>query len=323
VWELTPGNPAAWRRITDTVSSTAPNGVKGGRARTAIVGLLDTGLPKGPGFMVGGATFNAADKKIYKFVAGGIIETVCGGVTGLTLGGGATEATFKIKDDYLLPWQVGHVLVNPIGTLPSGSIVIRESFDGGATFQTIERDVRVAVLNSTVNPARQVFITLRGTPGNTPCINKLNEVFEQIAGPGLVETVIRFNIVTAGVRYLYMLRDGSMTIETTAQMTTPDKCLLMKITPGSPPVPFDFVNKRLIHRKYTGTKSGADPSFSNDFPVLPAYIRGTGVVASGAHLYNIADPAANGQPAGTILFNTAIVVSGLTNGDSYIVELEA
>jgi hypothetical protein len=278
--------------------------------------------------LIGGfaGTVSSANAQIWKFGGGGIIETSCGGVTGLTLAGGASQASFKLKDDFALPWAVGKVLANPIGNLPPGSIELQYSFDGGLTRQSVPRDTITTVLNSGSNPARQVWITLRGTPGNPPCISRLNELFEQAGGPGLVETVIRFNIVVTGVRYLYIARDGAITIEATLQQTTPDKCRLMKITPngGNAPTPFDYVNKRLIHRKYSGAKSGGvDPSFSNDFPVLPSYLRATRVMAADASLRDIPDPAANGQAAGTILDDTPIVVSGLSNGDSFIVEMEA
>jgi hypothetical protein len=113
-----------------------------------------------------------------------------------------------------------------------------------------------------------------------------------------------------------MARDGKITIEPTLQQTTPDKCRLMKITPNGPssaPTPFDYVNKRHIRRKYSGTHSGSNPSFANDFPVLPSFIKAWRVVAG--DVFDIADP--------TVADDTNIVVLGLSNGENYIVELEA
>lgn len=309
LWELTPGQTFLWRALPTLL--TVNNGTRG---RAGMAGTLLGGLPKGKGFLAGGTlgSSNTASAQVWEFAEGGIIETNCSGATGLALGGGTTQATFEV-DSIALPWQVAKVLSVPIGNLPTGSI--RIAYDFGNGFVDVPRDRVTTISNSAINPTPKVRITLIGTSDVRPCINKLNELYEQVGGPGLVETKLRFNIPTGGVRYLYIDRDGIVTIEATAQKTTPNKALLMVITPNgvSAPTPSDRVNKRWLHRKYTGSKSGGvDPTFTNDLPFDPSFIKAE-LVDGSANKKNLADP--------TVTFNQAVVVTGLANGESFIVEL--
>lgn len=309
VWEIKPGGTPKWTAITTGL----PN-----RTFPGLGSLLIDGLPKGHGYFFGGLSYVGSlglNNDAWGFEAGGVIEVSCGGQTGLSLGPGTTTATFRVTS-ISLPWAVGTVLSSIVGLYTPGSVRVQYSFDNGATRVEVPLGRVTTIVGSPVNPTPFVYITLIG---QGICVSQLNELFEQAGGgaPGLTEVVLRFNAIGAGVRYMYMDRDGTVSFEAALQQTTIDKARLMKITPNgaSAPTPFDYVNKRLIHRKYTGTKSGADPSFANDFPVLPSYIRASGVVDSGKHLYSIADP--------TVTDDTPIVVTGLTTSDQYIVELEA
>lgn len=323
VWELKPGGTPTWFAITTSL----PN-----REWPGLVSLLLTGLPKGSGYFFGGLSFIGGlglNDDAWGFDAGGVIEVSCGGVIGLALGANTNVATFRVTS-IPLPWAVGTVLASVNGNYGPGSVKVQYSFDNGATRVDVSLGKVTTVVGSPVNPTPLVYITLIG---QGICVNQLNELFEQSGGgaPGLTEVVFRFNAIPAGARYMYMTRDGLISFSATLRQTTPDEARLMKITPdgsnpsGAAPTPFDYVNKRLIHRKYlVGPKSGGvDPSFANDFPVLPSFIKASKVTTSTAVLVNIVDPAANGQSAGTILDDQPIVVSGLSNGDSGLVELEA
>ncbi|MEW6209829.1 MAG: hypothetical protein AB1631_15805 [Acidobacteriota bacterium] len=306
LYELMPGTTPQWRALSSILEASS-----GTRGLAGMAALISSGLPKGNGFLAGGmpGVQSAANTQIWEFAEGGIVEQACG----ITLGGSTKQASFVVES-ITLPWEVGKVLANPIGNLPQGSIKIEYSFDGGATYQEIPRNQPTTVLNSDVNPTPLVRVTLIGTGAVKPCIKSINEVFEEIGGPGLAETVLMFNVIAAGTRYLYIDRDGEVTIETTAQMSTPNKCLLMKIVPNgaSAPTPTDYLNLRWSMRRFTGTKSGGvDPSFFYDWAFLPRYVNAKLKDAS-SFLKDLAVP--------TITFNAVITVTGLANGESYIIE---
>lgn len=317
VWELTPsGTAPLWRSIGMPVAFGSGTS---GRGFVGFGSLISGGLPAGDGFVLCGRVDNAQRKEIFKFAPGGIIEAACG----LTLSGTTTQASFVINDGYMLPWQVAKVFLNPIGNLPAGSLKMELQLDG-STWVEINRDTITTVTSPGGTPTRKLRITLFGAGTTKPCIAALNETYEQAAGPGLSQLFLQFNIITSGVRYLYINRDGNVTIETTAQQSNPEKCLLMKITPHnvSPttgaPTPFDFVNKRHIRRKYTATRSGGlTPAIANDLPCLPTFVRGYIKTVTTGVLVDL--PDANFP----VTFNTDIAVGGLTtNGDAYIIELE-
>ncbi len=318
-WELLPGSNPEWRKVQN--SALPP------RFSPSTASLLVGGLPKGSGYFIGGGQpLSAIEyKDIWAFEAGGVTETLCDGQLALTLGPGATQATFRI-DSIQLPWEVGKVVTNLVGHIPAGSVKVFYSFDGGVTKQEIPRDTPTTVQSSTNNPQPIIYVTLIGTPGVRPCISRINELFEQEGGPGLVETVIRFNIVTAGVRYLYIDRDGVITIEATAQESTPNKAILMKITPNGTgaPTAFDYVNKRNIVRKYRATRvAGATPAIGNDLSRTPHYMKAW-LKEANSNVKDLNDPHAAGEAAGVIIFNQPIIVDGLAvDGESYIVELHA
>jgi hypothetical protein len=151
-------------------------------------------------------------------------------------------------------------------------------------------------------------ITLIGAGSTKPCLIGLNEQFEQVGGPGFTQLVIRVNHPDAtlnATRGWFLTREGQVTVENVIARTTPDKCLLFKSIgqgAGNAPLVQDYVNKRLIHKKYTVTKAGgSDPSLPADFPVDPGL--------------TLNDPAFS--------FDQPIVVTGLVDGESARIEIEA
>jgi hypothetical protein len=86
------------------------------------------------------------------------------------------------------------------------------------------------------------------------------------------ETVVIFK-PPVGTRYLYIDKaTGAVTLETTFQETTPDKCLLLRVirVDNTASTVLDFVNKVFIHRAYRITDAAG--SIQNDFPVKPSFI---------------------------------------------------
>jgi hypothetical protein len=277
-----------------------------------MVGMLSGGLPVGAGYLLGGQIGTTQKKDIWKWGAGGIIQAACG----LTLGAGTNQASFVIDDGEQLSWQVAKVVGNPIGTnLKPGSIKLEVSFDNGA-WTEVTRDVINSIASAGSNPVRRWRVTLFGSGSNKPCISKLNENFESAAGPGFTQLVLRFNYnASLGTRYLYLSRDGVITLESTAAASIPDKCLLMQITPNgsSAPTPFDYLNKRWAHVKKTTTRaSGSTPAIAWDLAFIPSFVRAY-LKESDGTLKDKTDP--------TLTFNTAIAITLASDGQSCILEL--
>lgn len=313
VWELIPGTTPQWRNIG---LPAAMGSSSSGRSMPGLTGMLQDGLPKGAGWLFGGRVNNTPKKDVWKFIAGGIIETQLNGVTALTLGGGATVASFAI-DDLPLSWQVAKLITNPRGVIPPGSVRLSYSFDGGDSWQDIQRDQIQTILSSDNPATRKLRITLIGAGSNKPILQGLSELFETTGGPGLNQVVLRYNADLGGVRALYIDRAGVITNESTVAEGTPDKCLLQKVTPQGPgvaPAVKDYINQRLIHRKFGGTKSGGiDPVISNQFPRRVRFVQAFKIV-SGAML-DFADP--------TIAFDTSITITGLSNTEGFRLEVQA
>lgn len=313
IFELTPGINPQWKQLSTSLPM---------RHFPGVASLFSNGLPQGNGFFFGGqdpVSF-AAKSDVWRFGAGGIIETLCGGVPGITLGPGATQASFRVAN-FALDWQCAKLIANLQGTIPPGSVRLSYSLDGGATFQDVTRDVITTVLSSSNPGTRVLKITLIGSGSSKPCLNSLYEQFEKVGGPGFSQLVLRYDhpLPTLNVvRALFIDRAGVVTIENAVAETTPDKCLLHKAIgqgSGQAPLLTDYINKRSIYRKYTGTKAGgSDPSFLSYLPVKPALIEAFKVAASGA-MSNLADP--------TVTFDAAVVVTGLADTDSYRVVLTA
>jgi hypothetical protein len=314
MWELTPSDSAPlW---TDLGISPGLGSASSGRSHAGMAGLLVGGLPKGAGYLMGGRINNQPQSDIWAFAAGGIIESDCGVAgPGITLAPGVNQASFVIAD-LVLPWAVGKVLANPRGVLPPNSISLSYSFDG-VTFQPVTPNQLTTIASSSTPGTRKLRITLTGTGGGRPCLSSLYEQFEKTGGVTFAQNVLRYNAVTAGVRALYMDRDGVVTLESTILPTTPDKCLLHKVIPAGPssaPAVKDYINERRPSRRlYTGTRAGGiDPVITNRHCVKHRYAEATKIVAGA--LQDLATPA--------ITFDNDITVTGLADGQSFRLDVE-
>ena len=232
----------------------------------------------------------------------------------LTLGPGTKSATFRVAN-FQLPWQVAQMLITLRGANLQGRVKIVESFDNGAHFQEIPVNTKTAIANSNSNPNRQLLITLSGSDAVKPILAQTHETFEQTGGVGLGMVYLIYDC-PPGNTYLYMNDKGQISSEGAANQTTKVKALLLRATKNGsdPPTTFDFINKPRIERKYEGgpKSGGVDPTFANDFSVLPDFIACWKVDSDGdVHL--LADC--------TVVFNGNNTVTGLANGESYRVHL--
>lgn len=314
LWSLTPASVPQWTSLSSSIATDL-----GTRGQAGMASLLDGGLPRGRAYVFGGVRIQtgvarAIQQDVWQFEQGGVVQTTIGGITGLTLGPGTNEASVVIDDGFQLPWKVAHEILNLLGDIPTGSVKLYVQFDADGWVEVV-RDKVNSVTSSGNNPVRKVKITMYGTAASKPFLTKLNELYEQDGQPGLTQTVIRYNVPTGGVRYVYLSREGAITIETTFQATTPGKALLTEVTPGVgvAPTPLDYVNKRWDGRKYTGTRaSGATPSIPKEWSVKPTLIRAFKIV--GGAYQKLAAPA--------FTLNAAIPVAGLaSDGDEYEVEM--
>ncbi|MGA9774019.1 MAG: hypothetical protein WBV94_33620 [Blastocatellia bacterium] len=311
LWELTPSNVAGWQNIG--LPSGLGDGLTG-RGFPGLIGMLVDGLPRGTGWLIGGRLSNKPKQDIWKFAAGGIIETVFEGAPALTLGPGTKSATFRVAN-FQLPWQVAQMLITLRGANLQGRVKIVESFDNGAHLQEIPVNATTEILNSNSNPNRQLLITLIGTDAVKPIIAQSHETFEQEGGVGLGMVYLIYDC-PVGTTYLFMNDKGQITSEAGAKETTKSKALLLRATKNGSlaPTTFDFINKPRIERKYQGgpKSGGVDPSFANDFSVTPDFIQCWLVDADGiVHLLTDC----------TVVFNGNNTVTGLANGQSYRVHL--
>lgn len=307
-WELTPGEGSSgWRMIPTQLPLVRAVG---------FASLLDYGVPRGRGFIFGGlnALLNTSDD-VYAFARGGIVETTFEGQTALTLGADASFASFLIPD-LTLSFDPLYLFVALVGDLPRGSVKLEYSFDGGRTFiefttETYYNGFPVSNVAGTQTRTRTLKITLYHQGAVRPVLAKLNEFMQSI--DAAFQVVLRYDFLNGlGTRYLCMDRHGYVTLEMGAQPSTEKKCLLSKLTPTEVQ---DFINQRSIHIKYRGTQAnGVTPVFKNEIPATPKVVNAYKVKADGT-LADLADPL--------VQFGTDIMITGLANGESYVLEIGA
>ncbi|GEM_PF-3528387 len=313
IYELTPSLTPAWRSFVASLPS---------RIAPSACSLLSGGLPSGTGYFFGGATKASVLKTdIWKFVAGGVIETLFNGETALTLGPGTTQATFRIPD-FGLDWEVAKYLANLGGDIPPGTVKIRVSFDGGVSFQEVIRD-KVATIADSSNPATRILeITMFSAGSTAPKLTTVIEHFEQVGGSaGLTEVVLRVDCPSTGngVFGWFLSREAVITCEDRVETNTPSRCMLVRTQhdgPGNPPIIRQYLSRRDVTITYTGgpKAGGVDPTFLNDLAVMPNHITARRIVGGATGAVNqIADP--------NFVLDANVTVLGLANGDHYEVEV--
>lgn len=276
------------------------------------------GPPDGRAFVFGGQTqYVEARGAIYASVQGGLIATTLDGAEGVTLADSSSFASFVLPVYTLPSWAVAGYVASLEGSYSRGQVKLEVSFDGGTDFYEIKPDEFFAVTDSSTPGVRHMRITLYSYKTSKPILSKLHEMIDQNGIQVEERMVLRFNAVTAGVRGLYVDRFGWIRVESAIVPSTPDKALLARITPtGSTTAPDIklYVNQRNAKRLYRGTATGGLEEVESDLAVDARYVRAYGVRAADDVLYDVAAPEFG--------FDDVTTLTGVTDGDGYILEVE-
>lgn len=305
-WELTPEDGSGWRAIPTHLPLVRAVG---------FTSLLDDYAPRGRAFIFGGlnALLNTSDD-VYAFARGGIVETSFNGQTAITLGADATFARFLIPD-VVLSFEPIYLFVALSGNLPRGSVKLEYSFDGGQTFTEFAAEHYYKGLPADGATTRKLRMTLYRQGTARPVLAKMNEFLQSV--DAAFQVVCRYDYIIAGTRYLYMDRQGNLTLEMSALPSTAKKCLLSRLTSTEVQ---DFINRRTIHVKYRGTQAGGvTPTFYNEIPVEPRFINAYKVKSDGT-LADLTEPLVQFDQVAN---NQSILIAGLSNGESYVLEIGA
>lgn len=282
-----------------------------------LCSALNGGLPQGKAFLIAGqGRFSNATKQIFASTQGGIIATANRGEPAITIADSSTYAQFTVPV-YDANWDVAGYLLSFKGEFDSSNLKAEVSFDGGATYIEVTPDKYASIAQSSAPGVRQLRITLYNLKSSKPILSRLFEVFDQDGVQLEDRVVIRYNAPNV-VKALYVDRYGFVTLSTTVEPSTSEKCLLHKVTPSGANAPTvkNYINRRRPHIKYSQTVSNgfaATGSFDNELAVPVRYVNAT-KFSSNNQLFKIADPTAD--------FDNVITVSGVSDGDTWIVELE-
>ena len=282
-----------------------------------LCSALADGRPQGKAFLIAGqGQFSNAQQTIYASVQGGIVATTHRGEQAITIADSSTYAEFVVPI-YNALWDVAGYLLSLKGEFDSSNLKAEVSFDNGANFVEVGIDKYASIDQSSAPGIRQLRITLYNLKSSKPILSRLFEVFDQ---DGILlenRVVIRYDSPSV-VKALYVDRFGLVTLSGAVVPSTPENCLLHKVSPNSASAPTvkNYINRRRPHIKYSKVKSNsvaASESFDNELAVPVRYVNAT-KVGAGNQLYKIADPAPD--------FDALIVVAGVTDGETWIVELE-
>lgn len=289
-------------------------------ADAAMASTVLAGVTRGTGFLIAGEEPNVkATTKVYVSQLAGLIETVLDGVTGLTVSDNATFASFVVPV-YTAPWEVAGYVASLEGDWRAGMVKLEVSFDAGDHWHQVNPDQFFAVTDSDTPAVRHARITLYSFKSSKPIVTNLFELLDEDGDEVEERYVLRFNIQTGWTSALYLSRSGAITLSATIEPSTPDKALLLKITPdgSSAPDVLPYVNKRRAHLRYRGTQPIAPDlaTVVNDLSVVPTYVRLMGATISDGILYEVPDPP-------LVAFDTPYeILAWVNGGDDYILEVE-
>lgn len=282
-----------------------------------LCSALNAGMPQGKAFLIAGQdSFSKAQQRIYASVQGGIIATVYRGEPGISIADSSTYAQFVIPV-YETDWDVkGYRLSFRGEEFNAKNLKIEVSLDGGAHFIDIQPDTYIDIADSSAPGQRLLRITLYNVQSSKPVLSKLFEVFDQDGVELEDRIVIRYD-APATLTGLYVDRNGTVVLLPVIEPSTPDKCLLHRITPAGASAPLikNYINRRRPHIKYSETDTGTsgDLTFENELAVPVRYINSRAYDADGKY-YFIPDPPTD--------FDSIVSVSVESTGDTWIVELE-
>lgn len=280
-------------------------------------------LPNGKAaFFAGHGDFSNAKTKIYASLQGGLIATTFEGNPAITISDNSTFAQF-ILDDYEADWAVAGYLLSLVGNWNGSNLKVEVRFDDG-DWVAVTPEKFLAISDSDAPGNRQLRITFYNLKTSKPILSKMIEVFDEDGVELEERLVVRYNSPTSGgAKALYIDRGGAVTISSTIEPSTPEKCLIHKVTPNgtSAPTLRNYINRRRPHIKYSKTANGTAPQgrFDNELAVPVRYVDARAYDATTKVIRKLADI--------TVDFDAVVIVTeiggaGVTSGDTWIVELE-
>lgn len=275
------------------------------------------------GFATGGAVllagqgrFSDSKNHVFASVQGGLVATTYKGLPAVSIADSSTFVQFVIP---ALTTQaaVASYLLNIVGEYDSRNLQVEVSFDDGDTYHPFKPERMFTVSDSDTPGHRKLRVTLFNLKSSKPIISQFVEFFDIDGNELEGRVVIRYQPPALFDGALYVGRDGTITLSATVEPSTPDKCLLHKLThnTGAPFTVKNYINLRRPRVKYSKVKSGsaASTKFLNELAVPVRFVSASAFKAD-LTLYHLADP--------TVGFDQEITVSGVaTNGDTWIVEI--
>lgn len=286
--------------------------------------LGDDDLPNAKAFFFAGqGEFSNAKTKIHASVQGGLIATTLDGNPAITISDNSSFAQF-IVDDYHTDWIAAGYLLSLVGEWNASNLKVEVRFDGG-DWLTVEPEKYFAIEDSDDPTNRQIRITFYNLKTSKPVLSHMVEVFDKDGEELEERIVVRYNSPTSGgAKALYIDRNGAVTLSATIEPSTPEKCLIHRITPDGTDAPAvkNYINRRRPHIKYSKEADGTAEMgrFNNELAVPVRYIDARAFDNSTKVLRKLTDIVVDFDDDEVTV--TEIGGGGVTSGDTWIVELE-
>jgi len=280
-------------------------------------------LPTGKAFFFAGhGEYSNAKNKIYASVQGGLIATTLDGNPAITISDNSTFAQF-VMDDYET-WLAASYMLSLVGEWNQSNLKVEVRFSSGDWLPVVP-ETYFGITDSDDPSNRQIRFTFYNLKTSKPILSKMVEVFDKDGTALETRIVVRYNSPTSGgAKALWIDRRGAITLESVVAPSTPDKCLIHKITPNgtSAPTVKNYINHRRPRIKYSKTADGSAPNgrFNNELAVPVRFVHAVAFAATGKTLRKIADPVVAFDDS--LVTVTEIGGAGVTSGDTWIVELE-
>lgn len=277
-------------------------------------------LPRGEASIFGGRPpRELAKRSIYGSKQAGLITRPYQGFNSISIAPSSTFVTFEFEP-FMAPFTVRgyRVFVNGRVFGARSDFFLEMSFDDGVTWKPFDLFVRTYQITDSGTPGlRRLRCTLRqANPAEPPILQRLVEVFDE---DGIFELenrlIVRYD-APAEEQALYIDRKGNVTLSDTIEPSTPEKCLVHKVTPNVDAAPDlkNYINRRRSHVKYTGVAGAGAETVDNELAVPVRYVDARAVDDGDAHIYKIDDP--------DVSFDSEVTLEGVTTGDTWILELE-
>jgi hypothetical protein len=253
------------------------------------------GLPDAKAFFFAGhGKYSNALTRIYSSVQGGLIATTYNDQPGVSIAPTSTFVQFEVPP-FVAAWQVAAYLGFIVGSYDKSTLKAEVSFDDGVNWHEIDANGKTITVDDGDDPStRRLRITLYQSLAKPPRITVLNELLDQDGQELEDRVIIRFELNFLDPKALYIDRKGVITLSTTIEPSTPEKALILKVTPdgpSDPPLVRNYINRRSARFKYRKVTSGVATTreFDNELAVPVRYINATAVDTDGK-FYFVDDP---------------------------------